>query len=65
MKIKCLYDVHDGRALKKNKVYAATILEKGWFAVIDESGDEYVYPPKLFEVIEEDNTKNNSRPPIS
>jgi hypothetical protein len=57
MKIKCLYDVHHGRSLKKDKVYEATILEKGWFALVDESGEEYAYPPKLFDVVEDEDTK--------
>ncbi len=58
MKIKCLYDVHDGRSLKKDKIYEAAIIEKGWFALVDESGEEYVYPPKLFEVVNDDKKKN-------
>ncbi len=57
MKIKCLFDVHKGISLKKNKVYEATILDKGWYALVDESGEEYVYPPTLFEVVEDDNNK--------
>ncbi len=55
MKIRCIIDVHDGRSLKKDKLYEGTILEKGWFALIDESGEEYAYPSRLFEVVEEDN----------
>ena len=59
MKIKSLYDVHNGRSLKEGRIYEAKRGQKGWFALVDESGEEYAYPPKLFEVVEEDNTKNN------
>ena len=52
-KIKCLQDIYFGTSLKKDKVYEARDCGKGWYAVIDESGDEYAYPPELFEVVEE------------
>ena len=54
MKIKCLKDVHDGSSLKKDKIYEAKLSQKGWFAVTDESGDEYAYPPDIFEIPEEE-----------
>ena len=54
MRIKSLYDVHNGRALKKDKIYEAKKAQKGWFILVDESGEEYGYPPKLFEVVEDD-----------
>jgi len=49
MKIKCLVDVHRGISLKKGKIYEARQGQLGWFALIDETGEEYVYPPDLFE----------------
>jgi len=54
MKIKCLRDVHYGISLKKDRIYEARNCGKGWFAVIDETGEEYAYPPNLFEAAEED-----------
>lgn len=53
MKIKCLHNVHHGISLKKDKVYEARQGDKNWFALIDETGEEYAYPPELFEIIEE------------
>ena len=45
--------------LLKNKVYNANI-DKGkngdkptMFRIIDESGEDYLYPPMLFEIVEE------------
>ena len=32
-------------------MYEAREYGKGWFAVIDESGGEYAYPPGLFEIV--------------
>ena len=57
MKIKSIIDVHDGRSLKKDKIYDAKKAQKGWFILIDESGEEYGYPPHLFEIVEDDNDK--------
>ena len=54
MKIKSKFEVYDGRALKKDKIYEATKAQKGWFILVDESGEEYGYPPHLFEVVEDD-----------
>ena len=59
MKIKCLFDVHNKRSLIKNKIYDAILLDKGMFALIDESGEEYVYPPNLFEVVDENSSKKS------
>lgn len=55
MKIKC---ISDGNyylvSLKVGKIYEARDCGRGWFALIDETGEEYAYPPQLFEVIEDD-----------
>ena len=41
--------------LLKNKVYEA-VIDNGkmkWYRIIDESGEDYLYPPMLFGVVEE------------
>ena len=40
-------------ALLNGKTYEARILKKGWFGIVDETKEEYAYPPELFEIIEE------------
>lgn len=32
-------------------MYEATKIKKGWYALIDEMREEYVYPPNIFEVV--------------
>ena len=54
MKIRCLEDVHRGCSLKANKIYEARQGQKGWYVVVDETGESYAYPPHLFEVVEDD-----------
>ncbi len=36
-----------------DKVYEVISIEKEWYRIIDESGEDYLYPPDLFEIVEE------------
>ncbi len=36
-----------------DKVYEVISIEKDWYRIIDESGEDYLYPPDLFEIVEE------------
>lgn len=38
--------------LTHDKVYEVLSVEKDWYRVIDDSEDDYLYPPELFEVVE-------------
>ena len=51
MKIKCLIDYSPGIGLTKNKIYESRQAQEGWFSFIDDSGEEYAYPPHLFEEV--------------
>lgn len=42
----------DPLSLRTEKVYTARVLAKNWFGIVDETGEEYAYPPELFEVVE-------------
>ena len=35
------------------KVYKVISIEKTWYRIVDEEGEDYLYPPELFEVIDE------------
>ena len=37
-------------SLRYGKIYEARVLQKDWFGVVDETNEEYAYPPELFEV---------------
>ena len=45
----CATDLIDG------KVYEVQEISKKlkWYRIIDESGEDYLYPPQLFEIVEE------------
>ena len=35
--------------LTKDKEYEVISQEKGWYRILDDTGDDYLYPPNLFE----------------
>lgn len=39
--------------LTNGKVYDVLSVEKGYYRVVDDSGEDYLYPPQYFETIEE------------
>lgn len=38
--------------LTNGTIYEVIFVEKGWYRIIDESGEDYLYPPEQFEIIE-------------
>lgn len=36
-----------------DKIYTVLSVEKEWYRIIDDSGEDYLYPPNLFEIVEE------------
>ena len=42
--------------LTHNRVYTVLSIEKGWYRVVDDSGEDYLYSPERFEVVEEVNS---------
>lgn len=43
----------DALVLTHDKVYTVIRIEKGWYRLVDDSGEDYLYPPELFEIVEE------------
>ena len=39
--------------LTHGKIYEVISIERGWYRIIDDSGEDYLYPPELFELAEE------------
>lgn len=37
--------------LTQGKIYKVLSVEKGWYRIIDDSGEDYLYPSELFEVV--------------
>lgn len=41
----------DTPALDKGKVYEVIAVEKGWYRIMTELGEDYLFPPDNFEII--------------
>ena len=37
--------------MTKGKVYDVLSVEKGWYRIVDDSGEDYLYPPNNFVVV--------------
>lgn len=37
--------------LTNGKIYDVLSIEKEWYRIVDETGDDYLFPPNLFEMI--------------
>lgn len=44
----------DPLALRHGKIYDVEAVDPkaGWYAIVDETHEEYAYPPELFEIVE-------------
>ena len=40
--------ISDSLMLLNGKKYKVINVERGWFRIIDETGEDYLYPPDLF-----------------
>lgn len=51
MKVK--YIGEDLVAMKSGKVYDVIATERGWYRIMTEIGEDYLFPPEAFEIVEE------------
>lgn len=42
--------------LTHDKIYDVKSIEKKWYRIVDDSGEDYLYPPHLFDIVDQ-NTK--------
>lgn len=40
-------------ALERNKLYDVISVEKGWFRIMTELDEDYLFPPEVLEIVEE------------
>lgn len=53
MKVKYIGKISDPLELINGKVYECLGVEQNWYRVIDETQEDYLYPPDEFEVVEQ------------
>lgn len=52
MKVRYI-DESDPLALINGRVYEVLAIEEGWYRIVDETGEDYLYAPEAFEIVEE------------
>ncbi len=53
MKVKYIGHDYLDTAFEKDKPYEVLSIEKGWYRIMIELDEDYLFPPELFEVVEE------------
>ncbi len=51
--MKVRYIGKDLVAMKKGKVYDVISIEKGWYRIMTEIHEDYLFPPRAFEIVQE------------
>ena len=52
--MKVRYIAHlDDIDLTEGAIYKVLSVEKNWYRIVDDSDDDYLYPPDLFEIVED------------
>lgn len=39
--------------LLNNKIYDVVSIEKGWYRIVDETDEDFLYPPSEFEIVDQ------------
>lgn len=53
MKVKYIGSDYLGTAFESEKTYDVIAVEKGWYRIMTELDEDYLFPPECFEIIEE------------
>lgn len=53
MKVKYIGE-RDTVAIDREKKYEVMSIERGWYRIMTELDEDYIFPPDLFEVVEGD-----------
>ena len=51
--LKVKYIGKDLVAMTNGKVYEVISVEKGWYRIMSEIGEDYLFPPEAFEIVEQ------------
>lgn len=47
--------------LTHHQIYDVISVERGFYRIIDDSGEDYLYPPHYFEIVSEPSTNQNNQ----
>ncbi len=46
--------------LTHDKIYTVLSVEKGWYRIVEDSNEDYLYPPDEFEMLKEASNNDNA-----
>ena len=49
--MKVRYMGRDLVAMRQGKVYDVISVENGWYRIMTEIGEDYLFPPEMFEIV--------------
>lgn len=52
--------ISDTFSLLNGKVYEVISIEEGWYRIVDETGEDYLYPPDFFVEPDEDGSVDST-----
>ena len=58
MKVRYIRETKSGY-FTQDQIYEVLSIERGWYRIIDDSGEDYLYPPDIFKIVE-----NKPVPPV-
>ncbi|MGN0469835.1 MAG: hypothetical protein ACI4GV_02840 [Acutalibacteraceae bacterium] len=53
MEVKYIGEKYLDTAFEKDKIYEVMSVEKEWYRIMTELDEDYLFPPELFEVVEQ------------
>ena len=58
MRVRSLKTLYEGRGLVRGKEYEVLSVENGWYRIICELREDYLFPPEWFEIVEDERSEN-------
>ena len=52
MKVRCIIDDSNTISLTTGKEYEVIAIEEGWYRIVDNTGEDYLFSPDVFEIVE-------------
>ena len=52
VRVKYIGKKYLGTAFERDKIYTVISEENGWFRIMTELEEDYLFPPELFEIVE-------------
>ena len=59
--MKVRYIGQDLVGIRTGKIYDVISIERGWYRIMTELDDDYLFPPELFQIVEDTDAKSGTQ----